>query len=161
MDFDERLEKAVARGQHTSAARQNAAAEQALSAEEQKRLHSQYRLELSDHIEKCLGQLPRHLPGFRYETLVGSAGWGAKLSRDDWNPRSGDSRSNLYSRLEVAVRPLGAYPVIDVAAKGTVRNKEVFQRQQHQRLAEIDLDALKQAIDNWVLEFAELYSAAG
>jgi hypothetical protein len=159
MDFEKRLEQAVSRGQRTSASRQNADAERALSEEEQKRLHSQYRLELSDHIEQSVQQLPRHLPGFRFETLVGAGGWGAKVSRDDWNPRSGETRSNLYSRLEVAVRPLGAYPVIEITAKGTVRNKEVIQRQQYQRLAEIDLDVLKQGIDNWVLEFAELYSS--
>lgn len=161
MDFEKRLEQAVARGQRTSAARQDAAADRALSEEERKRLHTQYRLDLSEHIERCLQQLPKHLPGFRYQALVGGGGWGATVSRDDWNPRSGDARSNLYSRLELAVRPQGAYPVIEITAKGTVRNKEVIQRQQHQRLSEIDLDSLRQSIDNWVVEFAELYSAGG
>jgi hypothetical protein len=161
MDFDQRLEQAVARGQRVNAAKQEAAAERALSAEEQKRLHSQYRLELSEYIESVLQQLPRHLPGFRFESLMDASGWGAKLSRDDWNPKSVETRSNLYSRLEVTVRSLGAFPVLEIAAKGTIRNKEVFQRQQHQRLAQIDVAALKQAIDNWVLEYAELYSAGG
>lgn len=161
MDFDERLEQAIARGQRVNAAKQEAAVEKALSAEEQKRLHSQFRLELSEYIESVLQQLPRHLPGFRFESVMGTSGWGAKLSRDDWNPKSTETRSNLYSRLEVTVRPLGAYPVIEVAAKGTIRNKEVFQRQQHQRLAHIDLPAFKQVIDNWVLEYAELYTAGG
>ncbi|MBL9125604.1 MAG: hypothetical protein JNG90_18340 [Planctomycetaceae bacterium] len=161
MDFDKRLEQAIARGHRVNAARQEAAAERALSAEEQKRLHSQYRLELSEHIEHALEALPRHLPGFRYETLVTTAGWGAKLSRDDWKPRTGESPSSVYSRLEVTVRPLGSFPVLEIAAKGTIRNKEVFQRQQHQQLAQIDLPALKQAIDNWVLEYAELYSTGG
>lgn len=161
MDFEQQLEQAIARGQRVNAAKQEAEAERALSEEERKRLHSQYRLELSEHIERALEQLPRHLPGFRYETLVGGTGWGAKVSRDDWNPRSGETRSSLFSRLEVAVRPLGAYPVLEVVAKGTIRNKEVFQRQQHQRLAQIELASLQQAIDNWVLEYAELYSAGG
>lgn len=159
MDFDQRLEQAIARGQRTHASKQEAAAERAMSEEERKRLHSQYRLDLSEHIERSLEQLPRHLPGFRYETLVGAAGWGARLARDDWAPRAGEGRTSLYSRLEVTVRPLGTYPLIEIAAKGTIRNKEVFQRQQHQRLDQIDLASLKQTIDNWVLDYAELYVA--
>src|SRR5689334_10401553 len=98
MDFQERLERAIQRGQRSSDAKAHARAEQATSEEEFRRLHSQYRLELSDHIEECLRALPRHFPGFRYETLVGDRGWGAAISRDDFSLQDG-KRTSLFSRL--------------------------------------------------------------
>src|SRR4029078_12652250 len=76
MDFQERLEKAIQRGQRTQDAEARAPAQQAMGEEELKRLHSQYRLELSEHIEQSMRQLAQQFPGFRFETLVGSAGWG-------------------------------------------------------------------------------------
>ena len=60
--------------------------ERALSEEELKRLHSQYRLQLSEHIERCLSTLPGHFPGFRFETVVAERGWGAAVFRDDLAP---------------------------------------------------------------------------
>ncbi len=81
MDFQQRLEKAIQRGRHSKDAAARERAEQALNEGELKRLHSQYRLELSEHIEVCLRQVPRHFPGFRFETLVGDRGWGAAVSR--------------------------------------------------------------------------------
>ena len=57
------------------------------------------------------------------------------------------------------IRPRGKYDVLDLAAKGTVRNKEIFNRTHYQRLAEVDLDSFREMIDLWVLEFAELYAA--
>ena len=47
----------------------------------------------------------------------------------------------------------------DVNAKGTVRNRELFSRAQYQRLTEVDLQLLTDAVDRWVLEYAELYAA--
>jgi hypothetical protein len=158
MDFQERLQRAIERGHRSNDAEAQARAEQATSEEEFRRLHSQYRLELSDHIEECLRALPRHFPGFRYETLVGDRGWGAAISRDDFSLRDG-KRSNLFSRLEVFVRPLSASHVLDLNAKGTIRNRELFNRAQYQRLAEVDLAMFNEQIDRWVLEYAELYAA--
>ena len=158
MDFQERLERAIQRGQRSSDAEAQARAEQATSEEEFRRLHSQYRLELSDHIEECLRALPRHFPGFRYETLVGDRGWGAAISRDDFSLRDG-KRTSLFSRLEVFVRPPSASHVLDLNAKGTIRNRELFNRAQYQRLAEVDLPMFNEQIDRWVLEYAELYAA--
>src|SRR5262249_30089527 len=103
MDFQQRLEKAIQRGQRSHDADARAKAEQAMGEEGLKRLHSQYRLELSDHIEQCMRQLPQHFPGFRFETLVGTRGWGAAISRDDLHLSEG-RRENLFSRLEVVVR---------------------------------------------------------
>src|SRR5262245_11586472 len=127
MDFSERLEKAIQRGQRTHDAAERARAEAALGEEELKRLHSQYRLELSEHVDECLKQLPRHFPGFRHETVVGTSGWGAAVSRDDLQ-LDGGRRQSLYSRLELTVRPFATSHVLELVAKGTIRNKEVFNR---------------------------------
>lgn len=159
MDFDERLEKAIARGEKVREAQEREAAGQALSEEEFKRLHATLRLDLADHIEKCLQKLPDHFPGFRWESIVGDRGWGGQLARDD--VALGDSgRRNWYSRLEVTVRPYSAAHVVEIAAKGTIRNKEVFARSQFQKLAESDVQSLRDAVDLWVLEYAEKYATA-
>lgn len=158
MDFNERLEKAIQRGQRSQDAEARARAEAAMNVEELKRLHTKYRLQLSDHIEQCLRELPRHIPGFRYETMVGDRGWGAALNRDDLTLRDG-KRENHFSRLEIVVRPFSASNVLDVAAKGTIRNRELFNRSQYQALADVDIAGFKEQIDRWVLEYAELYAA--
>lgn len=158
MDFEERLQRAIQRGEANREAKEREAAGRALSEEECKRLHGQYRLELSEHIERCLHKLPDHFPGFRYETMVGERGWGAAVSRDDVGLSDG-VRKNLYSRLEITVRPFSSLHVIEIAAKGTIRNKEVFNRNQFQKLAQIDVQPLRESVDLWILEYAERYSA--
>jgi hypothetical protein len=115
-------------------------------------------LELSERIENCLRQMPAHFPGFRYESVVGERGWGASISRDDLDIESG-RRSNYFSRLELTVRPFSSLHVLELTAKGTVRNKEIFNRSQFQLLAEADINAFAELVDHWVLEFAELYAA--
>ena len=70
-----------------------------MGEEELKRLHSQYRLELSDYIEKCLRKLPQYMPGFQFETVVSDRGWGGKVSRDDF---SGGLRINADRLLTLA-----------------------------------------------------------
>jgi hypothetical protein len=159
-DFEERLRKAIERGERRGNERARQAAAKALTEKECRRLHSKYRLELSERIEQCVGQLPHHFPGFQYETIYGERGWGAACQRDDFGPAQGGQRSNLYSRLEMTVRPYSSLHVLDLAAKGTVRNKEIFNRNHFERLDEADLDNFTNLIDVWVLEYAELFAAA-
>jgi len=158
MDFEQRLQRAIQRGENHREAVAREAAGRAMSEEECKRLHSQYRLELSEYIERGLQKLPDHFPGFRVETIVGERGWGAAVSRDDVGLGDG-GRRNHYSRLEIAVRPYSSAHVLEVAAKGAIRNKEVFNRNQFQKLAEADPQPLRESIDLWILEYAERYSA--
>jgi hypothetical protein len=158
VDFRERLEDAIQRGERLGEARQRAQAQRTLNEEELKRLHSQYRLELSERIENCLRPLPQYFPGFRYETLVGDRGWGAAVNRDDLQLESG-KRTNFFSRLEMTVRPFSSLHVLELVAKGTVRNKEIFNRNHFQPLAEAELAAFETLADHWVLEYAELYAA--
>ena len=51
--------------------------------------------------------------------------------------------------------------MLELAAKGTVRNKEVLSRNHYQRLADVDLESFRELVELWVLDYAELYSAAG
>jgi len=159
MDFQARLQRAIERGQRSKDAEARRAAAEALNEEECKRLHSNYRLELTEHIEWCLKQLIDQFPGFQYENVVGEKGWGGAVVRDDVALGRNRSRGSLYSRLEVVVRPFNKYHVIDVAAKGTIRNKETFNRNQFQLLGEAEIDTIKELIDHLVLEYAEQFSA--
>lgn len=158
MDFDERLQKAIQRGHRRSDARAEAQQRATLTEEECKRLHSQFRLKLSDRIEECMRRLPNHFPGFRYETMLGDRGWGAACSRDDLRLERGP-RASDFSRLEMTVRPYSPLHVLELSAKGTVRNKEVFARNFFEPLGEVDLDRFLQLVDTWVLEYAEVYAA--
>jgi hypothetical protein len=160
-DFEKRLEKAIERGQRAGDQRLQAEAEKAQNQQEFRRLHTQYRLELSEHIETCLHQVPEHLPGFQLERVVSERGWGAAVSRDDVEIGENRRPVTRFSRLEVVIRPLGDFYVLEVAAKATVRNKEYFNRTHYQRLGEADMASFTGLIDLWVLEFAELYAAKG
>ena len=157
MDFRERLQKAASRGARSRAAREFEEAAEALSEEECKRRHSRLRLSLTEHIEKCLGELADNFPGFKRETIVDERGWGSAVARDDL-VIAGGKRKNLFSRLQVVVSPYNEYKVLDVAAKGAVQNKETFARNHHQPLADADEDQFEDLIERWILEYAELYA---
>ena len=158
MSFEDRLNQAIERGRRRGQVAKQEARARALSEEELKRLHSQYRLQLSEHIEQCIGQLPNHFPGFRVETIYGQRGWGAACSRDDLRVRAGH-RENDYSRLEITVRPFSSSHILELTAKGTVCNKELLQRNYFEKLEEANIDKFLELVDVWVLEFAELYAA--
>src|SRR3972149_578377 len=53
MEFQQRLQKAIERGQKASVARIQAERDRVLTEKELQRLHAQYRLELSERIERC------------------------------------------------------------------------------------------------------------
>ncbi|MBL9093363.1 MAG: hypothetical protein JNL96_19255 [Planctomycetaceae bacterium] len=159
MEFEDRLQKAIARGEKAREAQEREAAGRALTEEEFKRLHANLRMELADHIEKCLQRLPDYFPGFHVDSIVGEKGWGAACSRDDVNLGDGGRRS-LYSRLEIVVRPYSPAHIVEVTAKGTIRNREVFNRSSYQKLAQSDAQPLRDSVDLWVLEYAEHYAAA-
>lgn len=156
MDFNKRLERAIDRGQRTRDAAGRAKAEQAMNEDELRTLHSKLRLELSDHIEKCLRQLADHFPGFVFSASAG----GASITRDDVDiSRQRRSRS-LYSRLEMVITPFSAAThIIEMTSKGTIRNKEIQNRSHYQFLAETDVEAFSELIDLWVLEFAEQFAS--
>jgi hypothetical protein len=57
------------------------------------------------------------------------------------------------------IRPFSSAHVLELAAKGTIRNKEVFNRSHYQRLTDADPRTFEELIDLWTLEYAELYAA--
>ena len=158
MDFDKRLERAIERGQRSRDAKSRETAEKAMNEQDLRNLHSKSRLELTEHIEKCLKGLSDHFPGFEYSTIIEESGWGSRVRRDDLGIKARKAE-NFYSRMEMVVRPFTATHIIELAAKGTIRNKEIFNRTHFQFLSEVDTDSFCELIDLWVLEFAEKYAA--
>jgi len=158
MDFEQRLQNAIQRGQQRGDAKAREERAKALSEDELKTLHAQYRLQISENIEHCLKSLPRHFPGFQYATIYGDRGWGAACSRDDIQISSG-RRNNFYSRFEMTVRPYSEYHVVELAAKATIRNKELFHHTHFEKIEDVEIAKFCELIDVWTLEYAELYAA--
>ena len=158
-DFEEKLENALARGARIRDARSRQQAVKDLSTEELSRLYTRYRLEFSEFIEQCLAKMADRMPGFAHENVVSDRGWGAAIRRDDLSMDGRRTRENLFSRLEIVVRPPSTYHVLDLSAKGIVRNKEVFQRDHYRKLGDVEPEAFRQLVQQWALEYAELYTA--
>ena len=72
---------------------------------------------------------------------------------------AGGKRNNQYSRLEMTIRPFSSAHVLDLAAKGTVRNREIYNRNHFEALDEADHDNFAELIDLWVLEYAEMFAS--
>ena len=157
-EFEERLQRAIDRGQRSRDNQGQAEGERVATTEDLRNLHSQLRLSLSEHIESCLKRLCDHFPGFDFSTVMNEEGWGARITRDDINLKAGVNR-NLYSRFEILVKPFSDAHILDVTTKGTIRNKESLNRSNYRLLKEATEDGLKEIIDNVVLEFAEQYAA--
>ena len=161
MDFQQRLEKAIERGHQVGSARARAEAQRAMTEKELQRLHSQSRLELSEHIERCLRQLADRFPGFRFETILDTRGWGAAISREDLRLKPAQRKRTYFSRLEMIISPVSSSYILELTAKATVCNRELFSRTHYQRLTEFDLMSFADMVDFWVLEYAERYAAEG
>ncbi|MCR9115925.1 MAG: hypothetical protein NXI22_03130 [bacterium] len=159
MDFDKQLENAIARGKSRAGKRQADESNEQMNSEQFERIHSKLRLEISDHIETCIGNLADHFLGFETETIYGERGWGAACYRSDVQFRSGRS-GDSYSRLELTVRPPSSARVLELVAKGAVHNREVFNRNYFEPIADADAPRFIEFVDRWVLEYAEIYAAA-
>jgi len=157
-DFQDRLQSAIERGERRGARHEQSERATQLTEEECKRLHTKYRLSLSERIEKTIDGVAQHFPGFRRETLYGEVGWGAACWRDDLIVEAG-RRSNLYSRLEMTIRPPSTYHVLELKGKGTVANKEHFNRTHFVPLQEVDEDEFRRLIDTWAIDYAEFYAS--
>jgi len=158
MEFQQRLQKAIERGQRAGIARAQAERDRAINEKELQRLHTQYRLELCERIERCLNNVAEEFPGFQFENIMDERGWGAAISRNDLrlNSHSGDKEG--YSRLEMFIRTFSTSHILELTGKAAVMNRELFNRSQYHRLADVDLTSFTEMIDNWTLEFAEHYS---
>jgi hypothetical protein len=161
MSFDDRLAKAIERGnkQRTTAGQERVTAQ--MTEEQFRTLHSQGRVELSERIEQALQKLAHAFPGFEYKTIVTPEGWGAKISRDDIVLARRQGVSQLYSHLELLVKPYTPTRILELISRGAIRNKEVLARSHYQQLQDLNLVAYSELLDQWILEFAEKYAAAG
>jgi len=159
MDFEERLGKAIKRGETRRREAADEAAREAMSEQDCQRIHADYRNQLIRRIEECLHAVADRFPGFRFETIVDEQGWGARISRDDLMLEANRSRTNYFSRLQLLVRPYSSYHVLDLAAKATIRNRKLFNRSHYKPLEEIDVDTFLELIDIWSIEFAEAFSS--
>ena len=157
-DFDEQLKQAILRGKKTQEARDREAEKDKLDAEALRRRHTEFRLAISERIEQTLQALTNQMLGFDYENIYGERGWGGAVSRDELRIAQG-VRNNVYSRLEITVKPLSELNIVNLTAKGTIKNKEMFARKHHREIAEAKMDEYLELVDRWVLEFAQLYSA--
>lgn len=157
-DFEDRLKRAIQRGEQRRQTNEDSARQKQWTEDELKNQHSRLRLEISEHIEQCIEKMTGYLPGFQTETIYGERGWGAACSRDDFRAQDSGKRSNDYSRLEITVRPMTEYHVIDLAGKATIRNKEAFRRNFFRKIQDVETSEFRDLIDAWVVEFAELYS---
>ena len=59
----------------------------------------------------------------------------------------------------MSIRPFSSLCVLELLAKGTIRNKEIFNRTHFEKLADADPETFRELIDVWVLEYAELFAA--
>ncbi|HVJ86158.1 MAG TPA: hypothetical protein VM452_10980 [Caulifigura sp.] len=159
MEFEQRLKRAIQKGEQARAASDQADLARYMTAEELKGRYSTGRIEISDHIETCLRKLVDYFPGFDFSSIVDDTGWGARINRDDLSLKAGKSHESHYSRLELVVTPRNWADILEVVAKGTIRNREVLNRRYYQRLVELDLPVFKDQIDAWVVEYAEQFAA--
>jgi hypothetical protein len=158
MDFDSELEAAIQRGQHRNELQQQSQRQAELSADQIRKRHNEFRLNLSEHIESCLKKLENHFPGFEYETLYGEKGWGGAISRNDLD-RGRDGRAgSFFSRLELTVRPQNEFNVVNIAGKGTIRDKELFNWNHYENITDADQSAFETMLDKWILQFAEQFA---
>ncbi len=67
---------------------------------------------------------------------------------------------DVYSRLEITVKPFTELGIVNMNAKGTIKNKEMFTRRHHDPVQEADMEQFLSMVDRWVLEYAQLYTAA-
>lgn len=159
MNFDDQLKKAINRGQERGHLRRQSEEQNLTSMESLKNRHNQLRLHLSDTIELGLKRLAEHFPGFRYETVYGDRGWGGAVFRDDITRGNTGKSGAFYSRLEITVRPLNEFNVLNISGKGTIHNKEYFNWNFFKDIPDISVQEFEEKIDSWILVYAEKFAS--
>ena len=159
MDFEDQLKKAINRGQEQGSLRKSSEVSKQLSEESLKNRHAEYRLQLSDYIESCVKRLGEHFPGFQYETVFGDRGWGGAVFRDDITRGKSGKSGSFYSRLEITVRPLNEFNVLNITGKGTIHDKEYFSWNFFKDIQDVSADEFKEKLDSWILVYAEKFAS--
>jgi hypothetical protein len=159
MEFEDKLKNAILRGQQRGQSRNLLQKQSRLSAEEIRNKHNDFRLALSEYIEHGLQSLANHFPGFRYETIYGQRGWGGAISRDDIMRGASGRGGTFFSRFEITVRPLNEFNVVNISGKGTIDNKEIFNWNHFEDIAESAIEGFQKKIDSWIFQYAEQFAA--
>ena len=159
-DFADRLDQAIARGsrQRQASEQQQQAAE--FSRDQARDRHGEARHVITERIEAVLNALADRLPGFEYEGVYAVTGWGGAIFRNDIALGRDRTSRDLYSRLQISVSPIGEQPpfILETVCKGTVRNRELLNRKHFERLDKAEDADFVEKVDQWAVEFAELYS---
>ena len=165
-DFTDRLDKAIQRGSRLRQQSETQQAKAELSRDQAKAVHGDMRLKLTERIEANLRALCDRFPGFEYEGVYSVEGWGGAIYRNDIalakpSPGQRGGSRDLYSRCQLHVAPLGEgdRPILEIVGKGTVRNRELFNRRHFERIEQADGEDFLEKIDLWTIEYAEQYSA--
>ena len=159
MDFEDQLKKAITRGQEQGSLRKTNEEQKTLSEEFLKNRHAEFRLAMSEHIETCVKPLCDHFPGFQFETIYGTRGWGGAVYREDITRGKTGKSGSFYSRLEIYVRSANEFNVLNIAGKGTIQDKEYFNWNFFKDIPEVDIAEFKEHVDAWILVFAEKFAS--
>lgn len=159
MGLDDQLEKAILRGKERNANRLDIEKQKLLTAEDIRNRHNLFRLNLSEYVEESLRKLAQHFPGFEYETIYGERGWGGALYREDLALGARGRAGAFFSRVEITVRPQNEFNVVNIAGKGTIKDKEIFTWNHFKDIAEATDEEFKQTIDSWIIQYAEQFAA--
>jgi hypothetical protein len=66
---------------------------------------------------------------------------------------------SFFSRIELTVRPQNEFNVVNIAGKGTIRDKEMFTWNHFDDVLGCDQTEFEKRIDAWVLQYAEQFAA--
>lgn len=159
-DFTKRLESAIERGKQAADQQASTQRKREQTEEELRERHSEYRRHLCNKIEKSINQLADHFPGFRSESVYDEEGWGSAAYRENLHIEDG-RRETKFSRFQLVVRPCSDLLVLDIKGKGTVNNREVFNRAHYCKLVDVEIADFEKCVESWSIHFAEIYASSG
>jgi len=159
MNFEDQLEKAIQRGQQRNVKREQDRKKKTLDADEIKLRHNEFRLHLSEHIESSLNQLAERFPGFEYDIIYGTKGWGGAIHRTDLTRGPDGKAGSFFSRIELTVRQHNEYNVVNIAGKGTIADKELFSWNHFEDIDEATFESFEEKLNNWMIQFAEQFAS--
>ncbi len=159
MDFEKQLEQAIERGQQRNTKREQDREAKDRSADDLKRRHNDFRLHLSEHIEKGLKSLAERFPGYEYDIIYGSKGWGGAIYRTDLKAGPDGKFGSFFSRLELTVRALNDYNVVNIAGKGTISDRELFSWNHFEDIEDAAMEAFEVKLNSWMIQFAEQFAS--
>jgi hypothetical protein len=153
-DFRSRIQRAVNSGKGADRGRAAEKREARQAGRKIRELHENFDGELRPHIHTCLEELNREFPAFDMQEVYNEKGRGYALARDDAIRGGSERRDRYYSRLEIYVHHFKDHGYLEVSAKGSIRNKEKYERSEDDRLETLEIDLFKRFVERVVVEYA-------